>query len=196
MTGERRFGPLWMPGSAATAAVPSPSSEVLGTIASLATVPFRWNEWCEHAVALAAALKPGDEALLIDAMAHPPPLPSPDADAVRWVHGFQLAAAVLVGNGPDAAGAREERLAGLLIGIDDWSAAAALIGLRALCRCCPERRESVASHARALLASISDPLPPLARALAVLGAEVASDEGRSDFIALRAQLRADHGRLV
>lgn len=185
-------GPLWKEGADAFApAVPRPPDVVLACVRELAQTPFAWGAWCARAAALSATLDPERAALFVDAMAYPPEPPSPDVDAVRWVHGFQVAAAVLTAVGPGPVEPRKQRLCALLAGVDDWSAGAALLGLRALVRARPELAPDVVERARALLPGERAPLPPLSRALAVLGCEITSGELRRDFLRLRARVRAE-----
>ena len=96
---------------------------------------------------------------------------------VRWVHGFQIAAALLCASAPSPAAERLERLLALLTGPDDWAAAAALLGLRALGRSAPELRAAILDAVRPLLPAVDAPLPPLALALAVLGGDRAEGGG-------------------
>ncbi|XXX81733.1 hypothetical protein WMF30_23525 [Sorangium sp. So ce134] len=190
--GAPSAGPLWQEGaSGAAPAVPRPPDEVLARVHELALTPFAWAAWCERAAALSAALEPARAATLADAMAYPPEPPSPEVDAARWVHGFQIAAAVLAAVGPGPAAERKQRLVSLLAGVDDWSAGAALLGLRALARAHPALAPEIAAEARRLLPEARAPLPPLARALAVLGCELAVGEARRDFLRLRARVRAE-----
>ncbi|WP_437627110.1 tetratricopeptide repeat protein [Sorangium sp. So ce1151] len=190
--GAPSAGRLWQPNAAGAApAVHRPPDEVLAHVNELARTPFEWAAWCDRAVTLSAPLDPELVAMFVDAMAYPPEPPSPDVDAVRWVHGFQIAAAVLAALGPGAVEARKERLCSLLTGVDDWSAGAALLGLRALARARPELTPAIVEQARSLLRGERALLPPHARALAVLGCELTSGEARRDFLRLRARIRGE-----
>ncbi|XXY22862.1 hypothetical protein WME88_24930 [Sorangium sp. So ce216] len=190
--GAPSAGRLWQPTAAGAApAVQRPPDEVLAHVNELARTPFEWAAWCDRAVMLSAPLDPERAAMFVDAIAYPPEPPSSDVDAVRWVHAFQIAAAVLAALGPGAVEARKERLCSLLAGIDDWSAGAALLGLRALARARPELTPAIVEQARSLLPAERAPLPPHARALAVLGCELTSGEARRDFLRLRARIRGE-----
>ncbi len=191
-----RFGPLWSEAADTPPITARPPDALLERVSSLCAVGFDWSLWSDRAAAIAKELSGEDEARLLDCLAHPPPLPSPDVDAVVWVHGFQVAAALLIGHGKAPVNAREDQLASLLSGVDDWSAAAAILGLRALCRGAPDRRDSVSRRMQDLLTSLSDSLPPFARALSVVGAELSLDENRSSFLALRSRVRAEQDVLA
>jgi hypothetical protein len=112
---------------------------------------------------------------------------------VRWVHGFQIAAALLCASAKGPPAARLERLLALLAGPDDWTAGAALLGLRALGEAARDLRPAILEAARRLLPAESAPLPPLALALAVLGAEIDEGDARRDFLRLRMRVRAEVG---
>ncbi|WP_165373177.1 hypothetical protein [Sorangium cellulosum] len=187
------LGPLWQQG--ATGAVPAvarPPDDVLAQVRALAQTPFAWDVWCAEAVALSARCDASSPEMLVRAMAYPPEAPSsPGVDSVRWIHGFQIAAAVLSALSPGPLEARVEPLYSLLAGVDDWSAGAALLGLRALARARPELSLEILERVRPLLPGERAPLPPLARALAVLGCELTSGEARRDFLRLRARIRAE-----
>ncbi|WP_437288313.1 tetratricopeptide repeat protein [Sorangium sp. So ce406] len=190
--GAPRRGPLWTADAGEPLpAVPRPPDAVLGCVRALSSVPFRWDAWCARAAALCTTLDPCEAARLLDAMAHPPEPPSRDADPVLWVHGFQVAAALLAAHGAAPRDERMARLGSLLAGVDDWSAGAALLGLRALAGAHPELRPEIVARAAALVPAPDAPLPPCSRALAVLGCELATAELRRDFLRLRARIRAE-----
>ncbi|XYH95940.1 hypothetical protein ACMHYB_50490 [Sorangium sp. So ce1128] len=86
---------------------------------------------------------------------------------------------------------RKERLCSLLAGVDDWSSAAALLGLRALAAARMELRGEILERVVSLIPPEGEPLPPLSRALAVLGCELAAGEERRRFLRLRARVVAE-----
>ncbi|AUX19803.1 uncharacterized protein SOCEGT47_002560 [Sorangium cellulosum] len=187
-----RPGPLWRADAGGLApAVPRPPDAVIDGVRELACGAFAWDVWCARALEISSTLDLSSAARLVDAMAHPPAPPSRDHDPVLWVHAFQVAAAVLTGLGPEPPLVRKERLCSLLAGTDDWSSAAALLGLRALASACTELRGAVLERAALLLPSEGEPLPPSSRALAVLGCELAAGEERRRFLRLRARVVAE-----
>ncbi|WP_437954914.1 hypothetical protein WME76_25545 [Sorangium sp. So ce119] len=187
-----RPGPLWLADDGGLApAVPRPPDAVIDCVRDLASAVFAWDVWCARAGEMASMLDRSVAAGLVDAMAHPPAPPSRDNDPVLWVHAFQIAAAVLTALGPEPPVVRKERLFPLLDGIDDWSSAAALLGLRALASAWGELRGEVVERAVRLLPSDGEPLPPPSRALAVLGCELAAGEARRRFLRLRARVVAE-----
>ncbi len=186
-----RVGPLWRGDpSRAEPAVPMPPSGVIDRAREIASLPFDWSTWSERASALAANATEAEGASFEDAAAHPPAPPS-GVDAVRWVHGFQIAAMLLCASAPVPPSARMERLIALLAGPDDWAAGAALLGLRALGRSAPELRSAILVAARGLLLAEDVRLSPMSLALAVLGAELAEGAARRDFLRLRMRVRAE-----
>jgi len=186
-----RVGPLWRGDpTRAEPAVPAPPSGAVDRAREIALLPFDWRAWSERAVALAAGATGAEAASFEHAAAHPPPPPA-GLDAVRWVHGFQIAAALLCASGPAAPAARLERLLALLAGPDDWTAGAALLGLRALGRTAPDLRPVILDAARRLFPADDAPLAPCSLALAVLGGELAEGDARRDFLRLRRRVRAE-----
>lgn len=187
-----RPGPLWLAQAGdLVPAIPRPPDTVLDRVRALAGTPFAWDVWCARALELSSTLELSDATRLLGAIAYPPELPSRDDDAVLWVHGFQVAAAVMTALGPEPPLVRKERLCSLLAGIDDWSSAAALLGLRALAGARTELRGEILEQAVLLLPSDGEPLPPLSRALALLGCELAAGEERRRFLRLRARVVAE-----
>ena len=186
-----RVGPLWRAGaSGAEPAPPPPPSGALERAREVASLPFDWRAWTARAATLAAGATEEEAASFERAAAHPPAPPA-GLDVVRWVHGFQIAAALLCASAPSPAAERLERLLALLTGPDDWAAAAALLGLRALGRSAPELRAAILDAVRPLLPAVDAPLPPLALALAVLGGDLAEGGERRDFLRLRMRARAE-----
>jgi hypothetical protein len=126
----------------------------------------------------------------VTAIAHAPSPPD-DRDLVQHVHAFQTAAAMRVALGPFPTDARLDALLRIADGIDDWSAAAAWIALRALAEATPELRAAITTHARAALPAAGEPLPPMSRALAVTGCELAAGDDRARYLRLRARVRRE-----
>jgi len=159
---EGAFGPLWrVEGAGAMPAVERPPEVLLDIVGEFARMPFGWAAWRARAADLSARAPAWNSESLLAAMAHPPQAPA-EIDPVRWVHAYQVAAALLVAAGSTPIEARERRLLALLGGVDDWSAAAALLGLRALGR----RDPVLIERLRALVPGEDEALPPLSRALA------------------------------
>jgi hypothetical protein len=63
--------------------------------------------------------------------------------------------------------------------------------LRALAAAAPEVRAAVEERARSMSPAPAEPLPPMARALAVTGCELASSAERRPFVRLRARVRRE-----
>jgi tetratricopeptide (TPR) repeat protein len=180
-----RFGPVWRLERGRW--VPSagrPSDEVIASLAALATTPFAWDAW---RTAAAAAPTRGTIDGLLAAMAHVPAL-TDDRDVVQHAHAFQVAAALHIALGPWTETARLDALTSLAEAVDDWTAAAAWLGLRALAGT-GELRPQIEALAREVLPDPHAPLPPMARALAITGCELATREGRAPFLRLRARIR-------
>ncbi|WP_438022725.1 hypothetical protein [Sorangium sp. So ce233] len=190
--GPPRPGPLWLADADGLApAVRRPPDAVIDCVRDLASAAFAWDAWCARAREMASTLEPSSAARLVDAIAHPPAPPSRDHDPVSWVHAFQVAAAVLTALGPEPPLVRKERLGALLAGIDDWSSAAALLGLRALAGACTALRGEIVERAARSLPADGEPLPPASRALVILGCELAAGEERRGFLRLRAKVVAE-----
>ncbi|MEZ4294406.1 MAG: hypothetical protein R3B70_05485 [Polyangiaceae bacterium] len=185
------FGPLWSrrEDSMYSPAV-EPGESATRAVVSLASTPFGWGVWCERGREIAAATEGAHAAQIAAVMARPPPLPSANVDPVLWLHGIQVAAALIVALAPEAAGPAGARLEQLssLAGTGDWSAAAALLGLRALGERERERCPEIVRRLLRLVPGDDDPLPPSARALAVTGGSLARGEERRAFLRLRARV--------
>lgn len=187
----RELGPLWQCDRDAEPAVPRPPDNVLYRVLELVRLPFAWISWCSQATDLSSDIDGNHGTHFLHAIAHPLPPPSPDVDAVLWVHGFQIAAALLFALSPEPLDTRVERLMALAEATDDWSAGAAILGLRALAQTEPQICPALLSKLHALLPGADTPLPPYSRALAITGCELAQDETRRDFLRLRARIRIE-----
>jgi tetratricopeptide (TPR) repeat protein len=182
-----RLGPVWrLEGGRWAPSAARPSDETIANIAALAKTPFAWDAW-----RTAAAVVPTSDTIdsLLAAMAHVP-APTDDRDIVQHVHAFQVAAALQIALGPWPATARLDALTGLAEAVDDWTAAAAWLGLRALATT-GERRTQVEELARTMIPDAHAALPPMSRALAVTGCELATGERRAPFLRLRARVRRE-----
>ena len=182
-----RPGPLWrMEAGGYVLAAARPDEAVMASVAAIASTPFGWDAW-KSAAALA-----GPEGIdeLVAAMAYVP-APPDDRDVARHVHAFQTAAALRVAMGPFPADVRLEVLLRLADGVDDWSAAASWIALRALAEATPELRPAVEARARTALPVAGEPLAPMSRALAVTGCELAAGDDRAPYLRLRARVRRE-----
>jgi tetratricopeptide (TPR) repeat protein len=181
-----RFGPAWrLEGGRWVPSVAQPSEETIASVAALAKTPFAWDAWLAAAGAAPTANNTIDG--LLAAMAHVP-APPDDRDVVQHVHAFQVAAALHIALGPWPETARLAALTSLAEAVDDWTAAAAWLGLRALAGTA-ELRPQIAALARRMLPDAQAPLPPTSRALAVIGCELATDDERAPFLGLRARVR-------
>ncbi len=178
---QAMLGPLWDPPNHQP-----PTPDVQAAVETLLQTPFAWSDWCGLAQRLAADLKGNPTT----AMVNPAPLPLADIDPVRWVHATQIAAALLLAHGAEAEATRFQRLSALLEGRDDWSCAAALLGLRALARVAPSTRSVVLEACGKLLAEHNS-IQPYSRALAVTGGELTDGTERGPYLALRARVRND-----
>lgn len=180
---ERKTGRM---GPISWEAAPAPEG-LLARVSELAASEFAWEAWCLRAKDIAREL--GDAVTMEAigaAMAHPSTPPSPAADAVLWVHAFQVAGAVIL-----AAARGAEPLFPLLDGVDDWSSAAAILGLHAVAQADAHAREGIVARLRELLPGRQEPLPIYARALAITGCELATGDARRDYLVLRARIRRD-----
>ncbi|MDI1443611.1 tetratricopeptide repeat protein [Polyangium sp. 6x1] len=186
--GPAAFGPLWRPSPhGGVPAVDRPPDSVLQAVGALTRERFEWKTWVARAGELALSI--GDAQHVVDAMAHPLDLP-PASDPVRWVHGFQVAAALVVARGPWPVEDRQRWLTLLLDAQDDWTAAAALLGLRAL----GDGGAQLVERLRALIPVDDEPLRPLSRALAITGAELSTGATQAEFFRLRARVRHELDR--
>ena len=186
-----RVGPLWRGDrSPPEPAVPAPPAGALDRAREIALLPFDWRTWSERAAALSASATDAEAASFEHVAAHVPAPPA-GLDATRWVHGLQIAAMLLCASAAAPPSARLERLLALLAGPDDWAAAAALLGLRALGRVAPDVRPAILDAARRLLPAGDASLPPFSLALAILGGELAEGDARRDFVRLRMRVRAE-----
>jgi hypothetical protein len=109
---------------------------------------------------------------------------------VRWIHGWQIASALLAAHAGTPLDVRITELTTVARGVDDWSSVAAVLGLRAIAETQSAARGCIASVAQALLPSCGASLPPMARALALLGIELGGDEVEL-FWRLRARVRGE-----
>jgi tetratricopeptide (TPR) repeat protein len=181
-----RLGLLWrLENGRPVPAVPRPAEEVIASVASIATTPFAWEGWRTGA----AAAGPQSIEALMAAMVHVPPPPD-DRDLVQHVHAFQIAAALRIALGPWPETARLEALTSLLDGVDDWIPAAAWLGLRALAAR-DALRDDIERRARNGVSPQHESLPPMARALAVTGCELAKGDDRAPYLRLRARVRRE-----
>lgn len=185
---DTHFGPLWDASQEPPApSVPSPAAGLVEAVAQLARQPFDWDAWRRQAGPIANRLGPATARSIIEAMAHVP-APAEGADPALWVHGFQCAAALIASATGEPSAVRFQALRQLLVGVDDWSAAAGLLGLRSLIAGSPEL-------APALRGSIADWLrspfaegQPSARLLAVVGSELEDSDARRAALRLRARI--------
>lgn len=187
-----QFGPLWHESTLPSPAVEPPPRAVSELVARLASTAFGWQGWCEAAQELRSALVPPQRLslqALCATMAYPPEPPSRDHDPVTWIHGYQVAAAILVAQEDGGVEARFDMLGGLLAATDDWSSAAAAMGLRALAEQHPAMRAAVGDQLRARIPTHEEPLAPMARAVAVAGAAITKGRQRAAFLRLRARAR-------
>jgi tetratricopeptide (TPR) repeat protein len=186
-----RFGRAWDSAREAGAAGHAPSRDVVDCVQRLAAVPFSWTVWCDRARQLASSLDSAARSALEGGAVYLDQPESADIDVARYVHAHQVAAALLIGLGPDSAATRLARLEVFLEAHDDWSAAAGVLGLRALGESDPSARARCLERLVALLPRDEDALPPFARALAVAGGALAVEHARQPFFRLRARARRE-----
>jgi tetratricopeptide (TPR) repeat protein len=181
-----RLGTLWrIEAGRPVPAPPRPAEEIVASIMSIAATPFAWEGWRTGA----AASAPGSIEELMGAMVHVP-APPDDRDIVQHVHAFQVAAALRIALGPWPESARLEALTSLLDGVDDWIPAAAWLGLRAFA-ISDELRATIVRRARESVPSQHESLPPMARAVAVTGCELAKGDDQAPYLRLRARVRRE-----
>jgi hypothetical protein len=123
-------------------------------------------------------------------MAHVP-APPEGHDVAQYVHGFQIAAALCIASGSEDPETRLDALSQLLGGADDWTSAAALLGLLALAELVPELGARIEARAAKMVPSPQEALTPMARALAVTGSKLTSGEARTNYLRLRARVRRE-----
>lgn len=188
-----RFGPLWRDDlSRAEPAHASPPPSVIERAREIAQIPFDLQVWSDRALSLAASATDEESATFERAAAFVPAPPS-GMDAVRWTHGFQVAAMLLCAGAKAPADVRLARLTALSAGQDDWTSAAALVGLRALARTDPALSKAILDVVTPLVPARDAPLAPGSLALALLGADLAEGPARRDFLRLRMRVRFEIG---
>jgi tetratricopeptide (TPR) repeat protein len=185
--GAPRPGPLWKDTpDGYVPAVSCPSDTTIDAVTAIASTPFAWSGWMNAAAA--SPLASTEE--LLAAMVHVPPAPK-GHDVVQYVHGFQIAAALCIASRSEGPETRLDALSPLLEGGDDWTSAAALLGLLALAELVPELGARIEARAAKMVPSPQEALTPMARALAVTGSKLTSGEARANYLRLRARVRRE-----
>ena len=162
-------------------------AHVRAALSDLLAVPYSWRRWTDAAARRAVEMA-GDD--LCSGLGAPLALPAPNADAVLWVHAQQLAVALLVAHDTDRDRARRT-LFDLLAAVDDWTSAAAALGLRVLA----EREAGALAEVTERLAAFvvgecaGEVLPAAARAIAIVGCALTDGAARRPFLRLRARCR-------
>lgn len=110
-------------------AVPPPPAVVIDAVTSLAKLPFSLDRWWQEARTTAVRLADVPVEQVAAALAHPAQ-PTPDADSGDWVFAQQVAAALVLAQGPEGLDLLEDVLHGPM----DWTCGAAAL---ALARACP-----------------------------------------------------------
>jgi tetratricopeptide (TPR) repeat protein len=144
----------WFPvGGCDATSWPSPDEQIVAALAALAATPFGDRAWAEGAAAAIRDWTPEQRTQLPRAMVQPV-TPPPGWHALRWVYVTQVAAAYCIAatSATWEGSQRREWLFAIAGGLDDYTAAAAVIGLGCIARQEPGARPEI----EALFAKLFD----------------------------------------